>query len=91
MKDVMAVEAKKGESLIEPSEYAIVTINPLNKTLKIGNWISEKNKNIYKEIEQNRGACYFYTKSGWVKNKNYKSVPKLRFEKPLKWQKLLKL
>jgi len=31
-----------------------------------------------------QGACYFYTKSGWIKNKNYKFVPKIRFEKPLK-------
>jgi oxalate decarboxylase/phosphoglucose isomerase-like protein (cupin superfamily) len=31
-----------------------------------------------------KGGCYYYTKSGWVKNKNYEKTPELRFEKPLK-------
>lgn len=84
VKDVIAVRAKKGDSLIEPPGYAIITINPSKKTLKVSNWISEKNKNIYKGIERMAGACYFYTKSGWIKNKNYKKVPKLKFKKPLK-------
>lgn len=83
-KDALAIKAVRGDSVIEPAGYAIIAINPSKKTLKMGNWISRKNKNIYKEIETMNGACYFYTKSGWIKNKNYESVPKLRFEKPLK-------
>jgi oxalate decarboxylase/phosphoglucose isomerase-like protein (cupin superfamily) len=39
---------------------------------------------VYKELLAMKGAGYFYTKSGWKKNKNYKIVPKLRFESPLK-------
>jgi len=31
-----------------------------------------------------KGAGYFYTKSGWIKNKNYGKVLQLRFERPLK-------
>ena len=31
-----------------------------------------------------KGAGYFYTKRGWIKNKNYAKIPKLRIEKPLK-------
>ena len=70
--------------IIVPSNYYVIAINPLKKTLKLANWVSEKNKNIYETIEKMKGACYFYTKSGWIKNKNYKSVPKLKFKKPLK-------
>jgi glucose-6-phosphate isomerase len=89
VKDVVVIKAKKGECLIEPPEYAVITINPSRKTLKIGTWVSEKNKNIYEELKKMGGACYFYTISGWLKNKNYESdskkkIPKLRFEKPLK-------
>ena len=84
VKDVFAIKAKKGSWVIEPPGYAIITINSRRKTLKLGNWISPKNKNIYKEIEIMKGACYYYTTSGWIKNKNYKKFPKLRFEKPLK-------
>jgi len=40
--------------------------------------------NIYDFIAKMGGACYFYTKEGWIKNKNYTKIPSLRFEKPLK-------
>lgn len=84
IEDIVAVEAKKGEIVIFPSKYAAITINPAKNDLKIANWVSEKNKNVYKELEKMKGAGYFYTKTGWKKNKNYKKIPKLRFEKPLK-------
>ena len=84
IKDVFAVRAKKGDYVIIPPYYYVITINPLKKTLRIGNWVSRKTKNIYEILERMKGACYFYTKSGWIKNKNYKIVPKLRFKKSLK-------
>jgi len=84
VKDAVAVRAKKGDYIIIPAKYAVVMINPTKKILKTGNWVSEKNKNIYKELEARQGACYFYTKSGWIKNKNYKRIPKIRYKKPLK-------
>ncbi len=84
IKDVFVIKAEKGSWVIVSPKYYIITINPLKKILKIGNWVSEKNKNIYEELEKMHGACYYYTKSGWIKNKNYKKIPKLRFEKSLK-------
>jgi len=85
VKDAFAVKSFPGDWIIVPPDYEIITINPSKeKILKTGNWVSEKTKNIYKDIEKFNGACYFYTSSGWIKNKNYKNVPALRFEKPLK-------
>ena len=84
IEDIVAVEARKGESVIFPAKYAAITINPGNKELKIANWVSDKNNNVYKELLAMKGAGYFYTKQWWKKNKNYKIVPKLRFENPLK-------
>lgn len=84
IEDVYAVKAKPKDSIIISAEYAVVMINPSKKTLKTANWVSEKNENIYEELKSMKGACYFYTKRGWVKNKNYKKIPKLRFEKPQK-------
>ncbi|MGB2762579.1 MAG: glucose-6-phosphate isomerase family protein [Minisyncoccales bacterium] len=84
IEDIIAVKAKKGEYVIFPPKYAAITINPLKKELKIANWVSIKNKNIYDELEKMKGAGYFYTKTGWLKNKNYKKIPQLRFEKSLK-------
>lgn len=83
IKDVYFVRAKKGEIVIIPSGYGHITINPSKSPLKMANWISEKCKNDYTLFEKKRGACYYYTKSGWIKNKNYGKIPQLRFKKPL--------
>jgi glucose-6-phosphate isomerase len=82
IKDVYAIPAKKGETVIVPSGYGHTTINSSKKNLKMGNWIYKNCKNNYSPIEKRKGFCYFYTKSGWIKNKNYKNVPEIRFEKP---------
>jgi len=84
VEDVFAIEMKKGNWIIISPDYSIVAINPGSRTLKTGNWVSEKNQNIYQEIEKMNGACYFYTQAGWVRNENYQEIPELRFEKPLK-------
>lgn len=84
VEDCYVVEAKKGDFVIVPPDYHHLTINPLKKKLKIGNWVSVECENVYHLFEKRQGACYYYLKSGWLKNKNYKRVPKLRFEKSLK-------
>ncbi|MCK4454280.1 glucose-6-phosphate isomerase [Candidatus Parcubacteria bacterium] len=84
VEDVCIIKAKKNEIVIIPSNYGHITINPSKKTLKMANWISKRCKSDYKPIEKMKGAGYFYTKTGWIKNKNYKKITKLRFEKPLK-------
>ena len=84
IEDVFCVKAKKGDIVIIPPDYGHITINPSKKDLKMANWLSKKCKSDYKIFEKMQGACYFYTKQGWKKNKNYAKVPKLRFEKPRK-------
>ncbi len=84
VEDVIVTKAKPGDWVIVPPDHAVITVNPSKKVLKTGNWVSEETKNIYENIEKMKGACYFFTQSGWTKNKNYAKVPKLRFEKPLK-------
>lgn len=84
IEDVYAVKAKIGNVIIVPPYYGHLIINPSKKNLKVANWLSKKCKNSYKLFEKLRGGCYLYTRDGWVKNKKYKKVPKLRFEKPLK-------
>jgi len=82
--DVYTVKAKKGESVVVPAYYGHITINPSKKTLKEANWVSKDCKNIYRDFEKLNGACYYYTKEGWIKNKKYVNIPSLRFEGPLK-------
>jgi glucose-6-phosphate isomerase len=84
VEDVYAVKAKKGEAVIIPAGYGHVTINSSDIELKTGDWTSINCKSDYSLFEKMQGACYYYLKTGWVKNENYKSVPELRFEEPLK-------
>ncbi|MBU3895820.1 glucose-6-phosphate isomerase [Patescibacteria group bacterium] len=84
IEDVYAVFAKKGESIIIPSGYGHITINASNLELKTGDWRYKDCKSDYSLFERLGGACYYYTKNGWVKNKNYKQIPEIRFEEPLK-------
>jgi len=84
VEDVYAIKAKKGESVIIPPGYGHVTINPSNNDLKTGDWSSKNCKSDYSLFEKLGGACYYYTKDGWIKNENYKNVPQIRFKKPLK-------
>lgn len=84
IEDVYAVKAKKGDVVIIPSYYAHVTINPSNQDLKMADWMAIEAKSDYDPIQKMQGACYFYTTNGWIKNKNYKQVPELRFEEPKK-------
>jgi len=83
--DVYAVKAEKGDSIIIPSYYGHVTINPSEtEELKMANWASEKCKSDYSLFEKMNGACYYYTNEDWIKNDNYKNIPPLRFEESLK-------
>ena len=84
IEDVFAVNAKKGDVILIPAGYGHVTINSSTQTLKTANWVAENDKGNFEPFERNQGACYYYLKSGWVKNPHYKSVPELRFEEPLK-------
>ncbi|UZE93255.1 MAG: glucose-6-phosphate isomerase [Candidatus Nealsonbacteria bacterium] len=84
IENVYYVKAKKGDYIIVPPDYGHITINPSLEELKMADWSSKKCKSDYKPIERKKGGCYYYTKSGWVKNKNYKKVPKLKFKKPKK-------
>jgi len=83
--DVFAIKAKKGDIAVIPPGYGHITINPSQKEdLKIANWTSENCQSNYRPLGKMKGACYYFTKKGWIKNKNYKKVPKLRFKKARK-------
>lgn len=85
IQDVYAVNAKKGDVVVILSDYGHISINPSEtEELKMANWVASECKSDYSLFEKNQGACYYYTKEGWIKNEHYKNVPPLRFEEPLK-------
>lgn len=81
---IEVIKTKKGDWLIYPPNCEHLTINPGKKNLVMANWLSIKCQSDYSLFEKFGGAGCFYTKNGWIKNKNYKKIPKMRFKKPLK-------
>jgi len=82
--DAYFVKASQGQAIIIKPSYAHITINPDSENvLEMANWISPQCESNYQTIQENKGAYYYYTLNGWVKNQNYKQVPELREEEPL--------
>jgi glucose-6-phosphate isomerase len=84
LSDIYFVRASEGEFILIPPGYGHVTINPSGKILKIKNWIVKGCESDYQSIEKMEGFCYYLSIDGWIKNKIYKKIPKLREEKSLK-------
>ncbi|MFZ5559841.1 MAG: glucose-6-phosphate isomerase family protein [Patescibacteria group bacterium] len=90
IKDVFAIKAKKGDKAIMLPNYEHLIINPLDKQLKICNWICRSfASNIYKPFRARHGFCYYAIKDpstklgvNWIKNEEYESIDPLRFEEP---------
>jgi len=82
--DVYYVRAKSGDYIAIAPFYGHVIINSSDQPLKIANWISPNCKADYESIERKAGFSYYYTNRGWLKNKNYKKVLKLKAKKALK-------
>jgi glucose-6-phosphate isomerase len=80
--EFIAIEAYKGDKVVIPPNYGHVTINPSNKELKMANWVYRDFSSIYEPYRKMRGACYYYTEDGWIKNEKYREVPEIRFVKP---------
>lgn len=80
--DVIAIKAFEGDKVVIPPNYGHVTVNDSKKELWMANWVYRHFKSNYEPYRMRRGACYYYTEEGWIKNPNYGEVPELRFIKP---------
>jgi glucose-6-phosphate isomerase len=84
IEDFYFIRAKRGEYVKIPPGYGHATVNPSKKILKLANWVSKNCLSDYKSVEKKGGMCYYYTLDGWIRNKKYKKVPKIKEKKPLK-------
>jgi len=91
IEDAIAIACQKGDVIVIPPNYGHITINPsATDKLTMANWISKDCKSDYSLFEKLQGACYYYIlqpdsgQASWIKNPNYKIVPELRSEEPLK-------
>lgn len=82
--DFIVIEAASGESVIIPSGYSHVTTNPWKSALIMCNIVCCSFKSNYSLFENHKGAMYYDTTNGFVKNSNYKGHAGMRFLKPVK-------
>lgn len=82
IEDAVAVSVKEGETILVPPEYGHVMINKTDKRLVTSNWVCRNFSSIYEPYTELRGACYYLTEDGWIKNERYGKIPELRFARP---------
>lgn len=78
LSDVVAVYASAGDKVLVPPGYGHVTINRSNKTLKMANFVARSFSSLYEPYREKKGAAYFFTKDGWIKNKQCPQAAELR-------------
>jgi len=76
--DVAVIKAVAGDAVIVPHDYAHVIINTTKNSAVVSNLVSDKFKNDYTTFTKLHGAAYYETTRGFMKNKNYAAVPKIR-------------
>lgn len=75
--DAILIDAKEGDKILMPPNYGHVTINRSPSTLIMANIVSDRCVSDYSEYAHLKGAAYYITKRGIVRNPNYKKVPAL--------------
>ncbi len=81
IESLAVVEINEGEIIIVPPGYGHVMINRTGEKLITSNWVCRDFKSIYEPYTSLRGACYYLTVDGWIKNERYREVPELSFAK----------
>jgi len=82
VKDVVVVEARAGDRLIMPSDYAHVTINPGPEALVMANIIATDCTAVHADITEMGGFCHYNLVDinglRFVRNLNYANPPPIR-------------
>lgn len=74
-KDVKVVKVKKGSFVLIPKNYAFTVINSsLSESLIVCSFMGKRTKLNIGVLRKNHGATLFYTKTGFIKNKNVTST-----------------
>ncbi len=82
--DFIAVRALPGDAVVIPPGYGHVTVNPGGEILLMSNIIYREVSSNYSPYERLRGAAYYYTVSGFVRNGTYSRVPDVREVAPIR-------
>ena len=80
--DVILARVTAGNAIIMPPGYGHVTINELNETLVMANWVDATFESEYQDYERLQGAAYYlennFGSAKAVANENYINSPQVR-------------
>ena len=86
IEEVLLIEAHPGDKVLIPPGFGHITINPTSEYLAMSNWVAAEFSSDYGPIRRFGGGAYFelWGQKGteYIPNKNYQSVPPLRFLNP---------
>lgn len=82
MSDFAVVSAGKGDVVVFPPGYGHVAVNVHGRTLILSNIVCTDFKSDYSKYIELKGAAYYDTTGGFVKNPAYGNVPPVRFAQP---------
>lgn len=83
VEDFLIVRARQGSLVEIPPEYGHVTVNSGRGVLVMSNVIHRGVRPDYETYELTRGAAYYLTREGIVRNGSYKVVPEPRHGEPV--------
>ncbi len=89
VEDFVYLRGRPGDVIIIPPWYGHVTVNPGPEPLLMGNLIYRLVKSDYEPFRKYRGAAFYYTLNGFVRNENYegnvepREVEPFHEEKPI--------
>ncbi len=83
IKDFVYLRGEPGDVIIIPPGYGHVTVNPGEEPLIMSNIIYRLAKSDYGPFKSLRGAAYYYTVDGFLRNSRYEEAPSPREVKPL--------
>lgn len=70
--EFLVFDARKGDKCIMLPGFGHVTVNPSeNEVLAMANWVFPGFSSDYNPIEEKKGAEWYYTKDGFMPNRNY--------------------
>lgn len=80
--DVLVARVPAGKAIMMPPFYGHVTINELDETLVMANWVESNFTSIYGDYEQKRGGAYYIknqnNRRNYIKNEKYGEVPEIK-------------
>jgi len=88
VEDFILMEAEAGRYIIVPPGYGHVSVNAGADTLVMSNLIHRRVIPDYGPYEMTRGAAYYLTSEGLVRNPRYAKVPEPRYEEGLRYSSL---